>query len=166
VLMTPDPLRFRAYSKHISGRVCTASFPLDLRPALTMARLFMPASLISLFALSLSSTAASTAQHAAACTALSHRISELIPGHAVYNVVNQLLPASSSFLNGTFDYAAPVRALPELCQFGAYFNTSAKSSVKFEVWMPTTTWNGRFAFVGNGIAVCLDGVSGRTLADC
>jgi hypothetical protein len=163
--MTPDPLHFRACSKHISGRVCAASFALYLCPAITMARLFVPASLLSLFALSISSTAASTAQHAAACTALSHRISELIPGHAVYNVVNQLLPANSSFLNGTFDYATPVRALPELCQFGAYFNTSAKSSVKFEVWMPTTTWNGRFAFVGNGIAVRFEGTSARTLAD-
>jgi feruloyl esterase len=86
---------------------------------------------------------------AAACTALASKVSELIPGYPVSNVVNEILPANSTFNQGTYDYAQPVVDLPELCRFGAYFNTSSKSAVKFEVWMPTRGWNGRFAFNGN-----------------
>jgi feruloyl esterase len=80
-------------------------------------------------------TAFSTKDYASACYALSGRIIELIPGHHVYDVQNELLPKGFTFRNGTFDYAEPVRDLPELCRFGAFFNTSSKSSVKFEIWM-------------------------------
>ncbi|KZV85851.1 tannase-domain-containing protein [Exidia glandulosa HHB12029] len=89
---------------------------------------------------------------AAACTALANQLSTLIPGYTTTLIAAKIYPKGSTFNEGTFDYATPVTNLAEFCRFGAFFNTSAKSQVKFEVWMPTTTWNGRFAFVGNGIA--------------
>ncbi|KAF8602339.1 tannase and feruloyl esterase [Ceratobasidium sp. AG-I] len=48
-------------------------------------------------------------------------------------------------------YPQPVPDLPEFCRFGAEFNTSKVSKVRFEIWLPKSDhWNGRFAFVGNG----------------
>jgi feruloyl esterase len=88
-------------------------------------------------------------QHrATSCTALASKVSQLIPGYPVSNIVNEILPANSTFDQGTQDYNTPVVNLPELCRFGAYFNTSSESAVKFEVWMPTHGWNGRLAFNG------------------
>jgi feruloyl esterase len=84
------------------------------------------------------------------CTALASKVSQLMLNYPVSNIVNEFLPANSTFNQGTFDYTQPVTNLPELCRFGAYFNTSSNSAVKFEVWMPTQGWNGRLAFVGNG----------------
>jgi feruloyl esterase len=85
---------------------------------------------------------------ATSCTALASKVSQLIPGYPVSNIVNEILPANSTFDQGTQDYNTPVVNLPELCRFGAYFNTSSESAVKFEVWMPTHGWNGRLAFNG------------------
>ncbi|ORY89735.1 Tannase/feruloyl esterase [Leucosporidium creatinivorum] len=47
-------------------------------------------------------------------------------------------------------YSSPVPNLPAFCRFGAFIHTSNMSAVRFEIWLPTDTWNGRFAMVGNG----------------
>lgn len=42
-------------------------------------------------------------------------------------------------------YPQPVPDLPEFCRFGAEFNTSKISKVRFEVWLPKLDhWNGVF----------------------
>jgi feruloyl esterase len=40
--------------------------------------------------------------------------------------------------------------LPEFCRVAATLAPSSDSDIKVEVWLPTTTWNGKFQAVGNG----------------
>jgi feruloyl esterase len=44
----------------------------------------------------------------------------------------------------------PVEVTVSLCQVGGAIKPTPMSSVKFEVMMPATGWNGRFVQVGNG----------------
>ena len=48
-------------------------------------------------------------------------------------------PASRSSVN-----------LPAFCRVAGVIRPSADSDIKFEVWMPTQNWNGKFNGVGNG----------------
>lgn len=59
---------------------------------------------------------------------------------------------NTTFTEGANDpaYPAPVPGLPSFCRYAATVTTSAKSSFKFEVWLPVNGWNGRWAMVGNG----------------
>jgi feruloyl esterase len=41
-------------------------------------------------------------------------------------------------------------ALPEHCRVSAVLTPSSDSHIEIEVWLPTTTWNGKFQAVGNG----------------
>jgi feruloyl esterase len=40
--------------------------------------------------------------------------------------------------------------LPAFCRVAATLTPSADSEIKVEVWLPATTWNGKFEAVGNG----------------
>jgi feruloyl esterase len=40
--------------------------------------------------------------------------------------------------------------LPEFCRVAAVTKPSKDSAIKFEVWMPTSNWNGKFMGLGNG----------------
>jgi feruloyl esterase len=40
--------------------------------------------------------------------------------------------------------------LPEFCRLAAVTKPSNDSEIKFEVWMPASSWNGKFAGLGNG----------------
>ncbi|CCO37059.1 putative feruloyl esterase B-1 [Rhizoctonia solani AG-1 IB] len=66
--------------------------------------------------------------------------------------VSEIHPANVTFVPvGNVAYPNPVPDLPEFCRFGAEYNTSTTSKFRFEVWLPNSgSWNGRFAFVGNG----------------
>jgi feruloyl esterase len=44
----------------------------------------------------------------------------------------------------------PAIALPAHCRIAAVLTPSADSHVEVEVWLPATTWNGKFQAVGNG----------------
>lgn len=49
--------------------------------------------------------------------------------------------------------ALPVVAandLPDFCRVGGVIKPSKDSEIKFEVWMPTSGWNGKFIGMGNG----------------
>ena len=46
-----------------------------------------------------------------------------------------------------FDYAS----LPAFCRVAAEARPTSDSHIKFEVWMPSSGWNGRFQGTGNGI---------------
>ncbi len=40
--------------------------------------------------------------------------------------------------------------LPEFCRVAGVIKPSKDSEIKFEVWMPTSDWNGKFIGIGNG----------------
>ena len=42
------------------------------------------------------------------------------------------------------------KELPEFCRVSALIKPSKDSKIKFEVWMPASNWNGKFAGLGNG----------------
>ncbi|MBZ5608226.1 MAG: tannase/feruloyl esterase family alpha/beta hydrolase [Acidobacteriia bacterium] len=44
----------------------------------------------------------------------------------------------------------PIANLPAFCRVAGMIKPSADSDVEFEVWMPSTGWNGKFEGIGNG----------------
>ena len=50
---------------------------------------------------------------------------------------------------GGLPVAAP-DALPDFCRVVAVIRPSGDSNIRFEVWLPTSNWNGKFMGVGNG----------------
>src|SRR5262249_28259472 len=45
---------------------------------------------------------------------------------------------------------APITGLPPFCRVTATLTPMSDSSIKIEVWLPKTTWNGRFLGTGGG----------------
>ncbi|CEL56090.1 putative feruloyl esterase B-1 OS=Aspergillus oryzae (strain ATCC 42149 / RIB 40) GN=faeB-1 PE=3 SV=1 [Rhizoctonia solani AG-1 IB] len=84
------------------------------------------------------------------CAGLFNTSKTLIKGLNPF--VSEIHPANVTFVPvGNVAYPNPVPDLPEFCRFGAEYNTSTTSKFRFEVWLPNSgSWNGRFAFVGNG----------------
>jgi len=54
-------------------------------------------------------------------------------------------PKNPGFEN--FDYAS----LPTFCRVAAEARPTSDSHIKFEVWMPSSNWNGKFQGTGNGV---------------
>jgi feruloyl esterase len=46
--------------------------------------------------------------------------------------------------------AAPYKELPAFCRVTGVIKPTTDSEIKFEVWMPSSGWNGRFHGIGNG----------------
>jgi hypothetical protein len=46
--------------------------------------------------------------------------------------------------------AAPPRDLPAFCRVAAVAKPTSDSEIKFELWLPTSGWNGKYEQVGNG----------------
>jgi len=73
-------------------------------------------------------------------------------------LVNLMLPNASIEsatleTSGEFDPpppALPITGLPAFCRVVAGAQPTKTSSIAFEVWMPTVTWNGKFEGVGSG----------------
>ena len=53
---------------------------------------------------------------------------------------------------GTFTppYGSPADQLPAFCRAAGVIRPSSDSYIRFEVWLPTSGWNGRFLAAGNG----------------
>jgi feruloyl esterase len=45
--------------------------------------------------------------------------------------------------------AQPIDNLPSFCRVTASLKPTTDSDVRIEVWLPTTTWNGKLQSVGN-----------------
>ena len=43
-----------------------------------------------------------------------------------------------------------IKDLPALCRVVGSIHPTSDSDIRFEVWLPTKTWNGKFHGVGNG----------------
>jgi len=46
--------------------------------------------------------------------------------------------------------AAPFKELPAFCRVTGVIKPTTDSNIRFEVWMPSTGWNGKFQGIGNG----------------
>ena len=46
--------------------------------------------------------------------------------------------------------ANPYKDLPEFCRVAATLKPTSDSDIKVEVWLPASSWNGKFQAVGNG----------------
>jgi feruloyl esterase len=46
--------------------------------------------------------------------------------------------------------AAPYKELPAFCRVAGVIKPTSDSEIKFEVWMPSANWNGKFHGIGNG----------------
>ena len=46
--------------------------------------------------------------------------------------------------------ATPFKELPAFCRVTGVIKPTSDSDIKFEVWMPSTGWNGKFQGIGNG----------------
>ena len=92
---------------------------------------------------------------AASASAASGGSCESLRSMAIPNVtiaaVDVVTPPPPSTGRGGAAAAAPAGpALPEYCRVRLLLTPSSDSHINAELWMPTTTWNGRFMAVGNG----------------
>jgi feruloyl esterase len=78
---------------------------------------------------------------AADCAALA---SLALPGGAI--TFAEQVPAGQFTPPGS----KPVDDLPAFCRVAATFRPSPDSDIKFEAWLPASSWNGKFLGVGNG----------------
>lgn len=79
--------------------------------------------------------------------------SDLVTNPALVALPNTTITAAATVPAGTFappDGSGAQTNLPSFCRLTATLKPSAVSNIKVEVWMPTSTWNGRLQGVGGG----------------
>ncbi len=73
---------------------------------------------------------------------------------AELKLANTTITAAQSVAPGAFTpatgSAAPFKELPAFCRVTGVIKPTADSEIKFEVWMPSAGWNGKFQGIGNG----------------
>ncbi|MEK6303713.1 MAG: tannase/feruloyl esterase family alpha/beta hydrolase [Acidobacteriota bacterium] len=69
-------------------------------------------------------------------------------------IANTTITSAQSVAAGAFTPptgpAAPYKALPAFCRVTGAIKPTSDSDIKFEVWMPSAGWNGKFQGIGNG----------------
>ncbi len=69
-------------------------------------------------------------------------------------MANTTITAAQSVAAGEFTpptgSATPYKALPAFCRVTGVIKPTTDSEIKFEVWMPSSGWNGKFHGIGNG----------------
>jgi len=104
-------------------------------------------------AISVTATAQSTARPTQSCEGL-----------ASLTLLDTTIASAQRVPAGTFNPPRPLppagprgglpivglRDLPEFCRVAGVIRPAKASEIKFEVWMPTANWNGKFVAVGNG----------------
>ncbi|MGA8011712.1 MAG: tannase/feruloyl esterase family alpha/beta hydrolase [Candidatus Acidiferrales bacterium] len=71
-------------------------------------------------------------------------------------LANTTITSATSVAAGAFKppagpgQPAPTDPLPAFCRVAAVARPTSDSEIKFEVWMPATSWNGKYEQVGNG----------------
>src|SRR5262245_56084303 len=75
-------------------------------------------------------------------------------GLAELKLPDTTITAAQSVAPGAFatptGSAAPYKELPAFCRVAGVIKPTNDSEIKFEVWMPSANWNGKFHGVGNG----------------
>lgn len=73
---------------------------------------------------------------------------------AELKLANTTITAAQSVAAGAFTpatgSAAPFKDLPAFCRVTGVIKPTPDSEIKFEVWMPSSGWNGKFQGIGNG----------------
>ncbi len=59
-------------------------------------------------------------------------------------------PVATGAFKPTTGSAAPYKDLPAFCRVAGVIKPTSDSEIKFEVWMPSANWNGKFHGIGNG----------------
>lgn len=69
-------------------------------------------------------------------------------------LANTTITAAQSVGAGAFTpptgSAAPFKELPAFCRITGVIKPTTDSDIRFEVWMPSSGWNGKFQGIGNG----------------
>lgn len=69
-------------------------------------------------------------------------------------LANTTITSAQSVAPGAFTLAtgsaAPFKGLPAFCRVTGVIKPTTDSDIKFEVWMPSAGWNGKFQGIGNG----------------
>jgi feruloyl esterase len=75
-------------------------------------------------------------------------------GLAELKLPNTTITSAQSVAAGAFtpsaNAAGPYKDLPAFCRVAGMIKPSSDSEIKFEVWMPSANWNGKFHGIGNG----------------
>ncbi len=75
-------------------------------------------------------------------------------GLAELKLPNTTITAAQSVTPGAFTpptgSAAPYKELPAFCRVAGVIKPTSDSEIKFEVWLPSANWNGKFHGIGNG----------------
>src|SRR5215470_19106804 len=74
-------------------------------------------------------------------------------GLAELKLPNTTITAAQSVAMGEFappGSAAPYKELPAFCRVAGVIKPTNDSEIKFEVWLPSANWNGKFHGIGNG----------------
>jgi hypothetical protein len=74
-------------------------------------------------------------------------------GLAELKLPNTTITAAQSVAAGAFTVAgttATYKELPAFCRVTGVIKPTSDSEIRFEVWMPSAGWNGKFQGIGNG----------------
>jgi feruloyl esterase len=75
-------------------------------------------------------------------------------GLAELKLPNTTITAAQSVAAGAFappsGSATPYKDLPAFCRVAGVIRPTNDSEIKFEVWLPSANWNGKFHGIGNG----------------
>src|SRR5262249_61783972 len=78
-------------------------------------------------------------------------------GLAELKLPNTTITSAQSVAAGAFTpstgsggSAAPYKELPAFCRVTGVIKPTNDSEIKFEVWLPSANWNGKFHGIGNG----------------
>ena len=75
-------------------------------------------------------------------------------GMAELKLANTTITAAQPVAAGAFTpptgSAAPYKELPAFCRVAGVIKPTSDSEIKFEVWLPSANWNGKFHGISNG----------------
>src|SRR5579864_3839048 len=65
---------------------------------------------------------------------------------------NTTITTAESVTSGSFKppVGAAIEKLPAFCRVAGVIRPASDSEIRFEVWLPSSGWNGKFYGVGNG----------------
>ena len=75
------------------------------------------------------------------------KLAELKLANTTITAAQPVAPGAFTPATGS---ATPFKELPAFCRVTGVIKPTSDSDIKFEVWMPSTGWNGKFQGIGNG----------------